>query len=105
MNWFEETSKGIAIHIKAQPKASKNQIVGLYGDPPRLKIKVAAPPVDGRANQELLKFLKEVLKTTLSRLTLIRGETSPNKDVLCVGIPKDQIVALVPDADQLSLWK
>lgn len=100
MNWFEETPKGIVIHIKAQPKASKNQVVGPYGDPPRLKIKIAAPPVDGRANEELLRFLKESLDTAHSRLTLIRGEASPKKDVLCTGVSKEKIEGLVPDGDQ-----
>ena len=55
MSWFEETAKGILIHIKAQPKASKIQVSGLYGD--QIKIRLAAPPVDGKANEELLRFL------------------------------------------------
>ncbi len=105
MNWFDETSKGIVLHIKAQPKASKTKIVGLHGDPPRLKIKIAAPPVDGQANEALLKFLKEVLEIPLSRLSLIRGATSPAKDVLCMGVPKDKIESMLPESDQLTLWK
>jgi uncharacterized protein (TIGR00251 family) len=105
MAWFEETSKGIVIHIKAQPKASKTQVVGLYGDPPRLKIKIAAPPINGRANEELLKFLKHRLGVPISRLSLIRGDTSPNKDVLCMGVSKDKIEGLIPEGDQMTFWK
>jgi uncharacterized protein (TIGR00251 family) len=101
MDWFEETPKGIVIHIKAQPKASKTQIVGLYGDPPRLKIKIAAPPVDGRANEELLKFLKHSLGVPISRLSLIRGDTSPSKDVLCMGVSKDKIKGLIPEGSSV----
>lgn len=100
MDWYEETPKGIVIHIKAQPKASKTQVVGLYGDPPRLKIKIAAPPVDGRANEELLKYLKHRLGVSVSRLSLIRGETSPKKDVLCVGVSKDKIEGLIHETEE-----
>ncbi len=38
--WFKETPNGIVIFIKAQPKASRTEIAGLYGDPPRLKIRL-----------------------------------------------------------------
>jgi uncharacterized protein (TIGR00251 family) len=90
-HWAQETQQGTLIHLKIQPQASQTQIVGLYGDPPRLKIRVAAPPVDGKANAELLKFLKKKLQVTAAQLQIIRGETSSNKDVLCFGVSLDQV--------------
>ena len=49
MHWFEVCPTGVILRIKVQPRASKTQIAGLHGDPPRLKIRLAAPPVDGES--------------------------------------------------------
>lgn len=102
--WCEELLGGVVLHIKAQPKAAKNQIVGLHGNPPRLKVRIAAPPLDGRANTELLKFLAEVLKVPVSKLRFIRGETSKNKDILCEGISREIVKNIVPSEKQMLFW-
>jgi uncharacterized protein (TIGR00251 family) len=94
-NWIEQSSSGVVIHLKIQPRASRTQIVGLHGEPPRLKIRLAAPPVDGKANEALLDFLKVELGVTLSQLEIIRGHTSPMKDVLCTGKTLENLQALL----------
>ncbi|HLE00432.1 MAG TPA: DUF167 family protein [Bdellovibrionota bacterium] len=86
--WFEEVANGIVLKLLIQPKASRTEVSGLHGEPPRLKIRVAAPPVDGEANAELLHFLKKKLKVTSSRLQILRGETSKSKDVFCAGVSR-----------------
>ncbi|MCC7441474.1 MAG: YggU family protein [Bdellovibrionales bacterium] len=77
-------SGGVVIHVLAQPKASRNEVVGPHGD--RLKIRVAAPPVEGAANEELLRFLGKTLGVPGSRLELIRGASAKQKDVRVSGL-------------------
>lgn len=92
MSWLEKTPSGTLLRIQVQPKASKTEVTGVHGD--RLKIRIAAPPVDGAANEELLRFLKKKLGVPASQITLLRGHTSKMKDVLCVGVTEDAIQAL-----------
>ncbi len=103
MNWFELSSQGIVLHLKVQPRSKITKVIGIYGDPPRLKIRLAAPPVEGKANQELLSFLKKALKTTHSQLKIIRGEKVSRKDILCIGVTLDCIKNLSQD-NQLKLF-
>ena len=95
MNWFESVREGIVIRVKVQPRAKRSEIVGLYGDPPRLKIRLAAPPVDGKANEELIGFIKEKLNLTQSQIRIIRGETSALKDLLCFGVSVKGVEGLI----------
>ena len=60
MSAIEQTPEGLRLKIILQPKASKDQIVGLHDD--ELKIAITAPPVDGQANAHLLKFLSKAFK-------------------------------------------
>jgi len=53
--WMNETAEGLDLHIKVVPRASKNEIQGLHDG--ALKIRLTTPPVDGKANQALIKFL------------------------------------------------
>ena len=94
MTWFQVKDNGIVLFLKIQSRAKKTVVVGLYGDPPRLKIKVAATPVHGEANEELLQFLKKKLGATLSALKIIRGESSSVKDVFCVGVGVEVLTRL-----------
>ncbi|MEK6578173.1 MAG: DUF167 domain-containing protein [Bdellovibrionota bacterium] len=91
-NWLEKTPTGILIKTLVQPKASKSEIVGPHGEPPRLKIRVAAPPIDGEANDELLRFLKKTVRIPGVRFELIRGQSSKQKDILCVGAEFQSLV-------------
>ena len=65
------------LHI--QPGAKKNEVVGLYGD--ALKLRIASPPVDGRANAALITYLAAALGVPKQSLAVIRGETSRRKTV------------------------
>lgn len=59
MTFFTQIEQGIRLTLHIQPGAKHTRIVGLYGE--ALKISLAAPPVDGKANQALLRFLAEEL--------------------------------------------
>ena len=68
MSAIEQTPEGLRLKIILQPKASKDQIVGLHDD--ELKITITAPPVDGQANAHLLKFLSKTFKVPKSAIIL-----------------------------------
>lgn len=75
---------GVVLSVKAQPRASRTEVVGLFGD--ELKIKVASPPVDGAANQALIEFLAETLDVPKRDVTLARGASSTHKQFAIAGI-------------------
>ena len=62
-----------------QPGASREEFAGTHGD--RLKIKLLAPPIEGKANAALIKFLAKQFAVPKSRVTLLSGETSRQKTV------------------------
>jgi uncharacterized protein len=90
-DWLRETAQGTVLLLHVQPKASRTQVAGVHGD--RLKIRLAAPPVDGAANEELLRFLKESIAFPGARYELARGHASRRKDVLCAGVPPERVRA------------
>ena len=67
----------LTLHV--QPGASRTEVTGTHGD--ALKVRLAAPPVDGKANAELLRFLAEVFGVPRRNVTLLRGELSRAKVV------------------------
>jgi hypothetical protein len=78
-----ERSEGVEIRIHIQPRASKTEIVGLYGE--ALKIRIASPPVDGQANAELFRFLARQLGIPQQYVQLISGFSSRQKRVFIKG--------------------
>ena len=79
MSAIEQTAEGLRLHILLQPKASKDQILGLHGD--ELKITITAPPIDGQANAYLVKFLSKLFKVPKSTIILEKGELNRHKQV------------------------
>lgn len=67
------------VDVRVQPRASRTEFAGLFGD--RLKVRLQAPPVDGRANAALIEFLAEACGLPRSRVTLDAGQTSRDKRV------------------------
>jgi hypothetical protein len=78
------TPPSCTLTIKAIPGAPKNQICGWLGD--ALKVKIQAPPVEGRANEALVKLLAEALEVPRRTVTLVRGDTSRHKTVRIDGL-------------------
>ncbi|MBS1145483.1 MAG: YggU family protein [Proteobacteria bacterium] len=76
--WFRQAADGrITLTLHIQPGAKKTEFAGLHGD--ALKIRLAAPPVDGKANEALVRFVAETLKLPKSAVTLKSGQTSRRK--------------------------
>jgi len=72
------------ITVQITANASRNEIVGWQGE--RLKIKVKAPAVEGKANEELLRFLAERLEVHRREIHIERGETSKTKLICIAGM-------------------
>ena len=86
MSFLSDHPKGTILRLHIVPRASRTCFVGLYGDPPRLKLKLCAPPVDGKANESLVEFLAKALGKRKDEIQLIRGEKTSKKDVLILEI-------------------
>jgi uncharacterized protein (TIGR00251 family) len=82
-SYLRQIAEGVVIHVHAQPNAKRSEIAGVYGE--ELKIRLHAPPVDGKANAALIEFLCEVLDVSKSEIEIVRGETSRSKQVLVRG--------------------
>jgi hypothetical protein len=82
--WWSTQSNGILIAIRAVPGAHKSEIVGLFGD--RLRIRLKAPAVEGKANVELQRFLAEAFGVRSSAITILRGEHARDKVILIRGV-------------------
>ncbi len=77
---IKKTSEGVIISLYIQPNASKTEIIGEHNG--SLKLKIKAPPVDGKANEEVLRFLSKALQVSKSQLELLKGDKSREKKVL-----------------------
>lgn len=82
--WLQRSAKDpVLLHltVHVQPGAKTTSCAGIHGD--ALKIRLAAPPVDGKANQALIAWLAKSLDCPQSAIELIRGQTSRRK-ILCI---------------------
>ena len=77
-------SAACTLAIKAIPNAPRTEVVGWLGE--ALKIKVHAPPVEGRANDALCEFLADTLNLPRRAVTVVRGDTSRQKLVRITGL-------------------
>lgn len=76
---IHESPDGLAFKVHVQPRASRNRILGLFGD--ALKIAVTAPPVDDAANRMVIQVLAEALGTPAGALKILSGHTSRSKRI------------------------
>lgn len=93
-----EEADGVSIAVRVTPRASRNKVVGLYEDPDgsRVKIALAAPPVDGKANDALVAYMAEVLGVPRSAVTLAAGDAARSKRLRVAGIAaKDAVERLI----------
>ena len=89
--WAREGSAGAVLEVLVQPRASRTRVVGEHDG--RLKIQLAAPPVDGEANAALLAFLADALGVKRADVTLLAGETGRRKRVRIAGLAPAAVAA------------
>ena len=91
---------GCVLTLRVVPNARKDGPDGLHGD--ALKLRLRAPPVDGKANEALVRLLAKLCDLPRSRVVLLAGETSRDKRVLLAGLPAtDAAGRLIPASDSL----
>lgn len=90
---IEASELGCRIRIHASPRASRSKVIGYYDE--RVKIQLAAPPVDGAANEELVRFLAKSLGVSKSAVTLCAGATGKRKTVEVDGIDELRAATLL----------
>jgi len=77
--YLKRDKEDIVLRIVLQPKASRNQFVGMLAD--ELKIAITAPPVDGKANAHLIKFLSKEFKVAKGAISIEKGLLNRHKQV------------------------
>jgi uncharacterized protein (TIGR00251 family) len=78
-SWYSWHDKALVLHIRVQPKATRDEIVGTHGS--QLKVRLRAPPVDGKANASLIRFLADVCGVTNHDVEIIGGSNGRDKRV------------------------
>jgi uncharacterized protein (TIGR00251 family) len=91
MPWARDEAGGSVLEILVQPRASRTRAVGEHDG--RLKIQLAAPPVDGEANAALVEFLAAALGVRKADVVIARGETGRRKTVKVNGVGAARAVA------------
>lgn len=84
MSWLRADGDGVVLTLHIQPGAKKTEVAGLHGD--ALKIRLAAPPVDGKANEALIAFLAKALGVPKANVELVSGQTSRAKRLRVAGV-------------------
>jgi uncharacterized protein (TIGR00251 family) len=91
-DWYRKTPDGWLLTLHIQPGAKKSEVVGLHGD--ALKVRVASPPVDGKANEALIAFIADQFGLPKRAVQLVKGDTSRAKTVLVASAKADPTLLL-----------
>jgi hypothetical protein len=83
MSWYKQAGDTITLTLHAQPGARKSAVAGLHGD--ALKVRIAAPPVDGKANEALIAFVAKLFDVPRKQVRLLTGDTSRHKRLEVTG--------------------
>jgi uncharacterized protein (TIGR00251 family) len=90
---IRETSAGAVFHIRVVPRASRREIAGIQDD--ALKLRITAAPVEGKANEECIRLLAELLGVKKAQVTIIAGHTARTKTVSVAGRTAAEIASLI----------
>ena len=88
---IKDAENGLLIGLKISPNASKNEFI-INGE--EIKVKITAPPVDGKANKTLIEFLSKSFKVPKTYFEIVKGETSKEKTILIKNIDEEKILQI-----------
>lgn len=86
---FSENKEGVVISLFVQPNAPRSEIIGEYNQ--LLKIKIKSPPVEGKANDEIIRFFSDIFHLAKNKIEILSGDKSKQKRVLMKGLTVSQI--------------
>lgn len=86
-------SGAVRISVHVQPRAARSEIVGEHGD--AVKVRLAAPPVEGAANDELCRFIAKTVGVPPSRVAVVAGQAARRKVVEIAGVDVEHVQAAV----------
>lgn len=90
----------VRISVRVRPGASRTKVGGTYGDPPQLAVAVSSPPVDGAANNAVVKAVAAALGLRPGRISVVSGHLSRSK-VLVLDVPDGDEATLIDEINQL----
>jgi len=90
------TAEGVRFQVRLQPRASKDEIVGLQGT--ALKVRVTAPPVEGMANESLIELISSALRISRRNVCIVSGSASRTKLVEVKGISLEAVQRIAEDS-------
>ena len=91
--WLQGTKDDVVLTVKAVPRASKSEIAAVEDE--WLRVRIKAPPVDGKANEALVKFFAEFFGVPKGGVAIVSGDTARLKRVRIAGLATDKAVGLV----------
>lgn len=91
--WLSADERGAILQILVQPRASRNEVVGVQGE--ELKVRLTSPPVEGAANKACCAYLGKLFGVAKSGVELLAGDTSRHKRVLVRGVTAAEVEQVV----------
>ena len=100
---YTEKSGAIIFTVRVVARASKSEIVGELNG--ALKVKIAAPPIDGAANTELIKLLAKTFSVSKSEVEILIGQTSKTKQIKITGDKAENLKAILQAKIRRDIFK
>jgi hypothetical protein len=86
---LRESVDGITFRVRVQPRASRTEVAGEYGN--AIRIRLAAPPVDGKANEECIRFIASLLEIPVRDVEIVSGQSSRDKSIRVRNVSAERV--------------
>ena len=91
---FKDGKAGAAISVRVTTRSPRTEFTGIMDDG-TIKVKLTSPPINGKANEELIRFLAGVMHIPKTNIEIISGQAAKNKLVVLFGIDSDRVNQLI----------